>query len=98
MASIPAMVTPTVLEWARKESGYDPEPAAKRAGVPPEKLLAWEQGEAKPTPRQAQALAKFYHRALGILFLPQPPALPPLSAEYRRLPGVQPGAESPELR
>jgi len=98
MASIPAMVTPSVLEWARKESGYDPEPAAKRAGVPAEKLLAWEQGDAKPTLRQAQNLAKFYHRALGIFFLPQPPSLPPLAAEYRRLPGIQPGAESPELR
>lgn len=96
--SIPALVTPAVLQWARKESGYDPEPAARRAGVPIEKLLAWEQGEAKPTLRQAQALAKFYHRPLGVFFLPQPPSLPPLAAEYRRLPGIEPGAESPELR
>lgn len=97
-ASIPALITPALLKWARKESGYDPEPAAKRAGVPADKLLAWEQGEAKPTLRQAQALAKFYHRPLGLFFLPQPPSLPPLAAEYRRLPGIEPGAESPELR
>lgn len=97
-ASIPALITPALLKWARKESGYDPEPAAKRAGVPTDKLLAWEQGDAKPTLRQAQALAKFYHRPLGVFFLPQPPSLPPLAAEYRRLPGIEPGAESPELR
>lgn len=97
-ASIPALVTPALLKWARKESGYAPEPAAKRAGVPANKLLAWEQGEAKPTLRQAQALAKFYHRPLGVFFLPQPPSLPPLAAEYRRLPGIEPGEESPELR
>lgn len=97
-ASIPALVTPAVLKWARKESGYDPEPAAKRAGVPADKLLAWEQGDAKPTLRQAQALANLYHRPLGVFFLPQPPSLPPLAAEYRRLPGIEPGAESPELR
>lgn len=99
-ASIPALVTPSVLKWARKESGYDPEQAAKRAGVPRERLLAWEEEEAqtKPTLRQAQALAKFYHRPLGVFFLPQPPSLPPLAAEYRRLPGIEPGAESPELR
>jgi Zn-dependent peptidase ImmA (M78 family)/DNA-binding XRE family transcriptional regulator len=98
--SIPALVTPAVLKWARKESGYDPEQAAKRAGVPPEKLLAWEEEEAqvRPTLRQAQALARFYHRPLGVFFLPQPPLLPPLAAEYRRLPGIEPGAESPELR
>lgn len=57
-ASIPAMVTPAVLKWARKESGYSPEQGAKRAGVPPGKLLAWEQGEVKPTLRRAQALAR----------------------------------------
>ena len=45
--SIPALITPAVLKWARKESGYDPEPAARRAGVPTDKLLAWEDGEAK---------------------------------------------------
>lgn len=97
-ASIPALVTPAMLKWAREESGYEPEPAAKRAGVPADKLLAWEEGEVKPTLRQAQALAKFYHRPLGIFFLPQPPSLPPLAAEYRRLPGIEPGTESPELR
>ncbi|MCA1602818.1 MAG: ImmA/IrrE family metallo-endopeptidase, partial [Acidobacteria bacterium] len=31
-------------------------------------------------------------------FLPRPPQLAPLAADYRRLPGIQPGHESPELR
>jgi Zn-dependent peptidase ImmA (M78 family) len=97
--SIPAMVTPSVLEWARREAGYeDPQPVAKRAGVRPERLLAWERGELKPTLRQVQTLAKIYHRALAVFFLPEKPSLPPLAAQYRRLPGVQPGKESPELR
>ena len=97
--SIPAMVTPSVLEWARREAGYeDPQSVAKRAGVRPERLLAWERGELKPTLRQVQTLAKIYHRALAVLSLPQPPSLPPLAAQYRRLPGIQPGKESPELR
>jgi Zn-dependent peptidase ImmA (M78 family)/transcriptional regulator with XRE-family HTH domain len=71
---------------------------AKRLSVKPERLLAWERGELKPTVRQAQGLARFYHRPFGVFFLPQPPALPPLAAEYRRLPDVQPGVESPEFR
>lgn len=75
-----------------------PEPAAKRVGVSPERLLAWERGEAKPTLRQAQALAKLYHRPFSVFSLPEKPAVPPLAADYRRLPGIQPGAESPELR
>ena len=96
--STPALVNPTVLTWARQESGYPPEPVAKRLNVKPERLLAWEHGELKPTVRQAQDLAKFYRRPFGVFFLPQPPALPPLAAEYRRLPGVRPGVESPEFR
>lgn len=97
-ASIPALVNPLLLAWARQESGYAAEPAAKRLHVRSDRLLSWERGEAKPTVRQALALAKLYQRPLGVLFLPQPPTLPPLAAEYRRLPGVQPGVESPELR
>lgn len=97
-ATIPAMVTPTVLAWARKESGFEPEPVAKKLQVTLDKLLSWEQGERKPTMRQAQNLAKIYHRPLGVFFLPQPPSIPPLAAEYRRIPGVSPGTESPELR
>lgn len=92
------MVTPSVLEWARVEAGLPPERAAKRLRVSPDRLLAWERGDARPTLRQAQTLAKLYHRALSVFFLPEKPALPPLAAQYRRLPGIEPGAESPELR
>jgi Zn-dependent peptidase ImmA (M78 family) len=48
--------------------------------------------------RQVEELAKFYHRPLSLFFQPKPPAIPALAAEYRRLPGVVPGHESPELR
>jgi Zn-dependent peptidase ImmA (M78 family)/DNA-binding XRE family transcriptional regulator len=96
--SVPALVNPPLLVWAREQSGYDPEPVAKRLKVKKERLLAWERGEDRPTLRQAQALAKMYHRPFGVFFLPQPPALPPLASEYRHLPGVRPGIESPELR
>jgi ribosome-binding protein aMBF1 (putative translation factor) len=51
--STPALVNPTVLIWARQESGYPPEPVAKRLKVKPESLLAWERGDLKPTVRQA---------------------------------------------
>lgn len=71
---------------------------AKWLAVKPERIEQWERGDRKPTVRQAQKLAKVYHRPLGVFFLPQPPSLPPLAAEYRRLPGVRPGIESPELR
>jgi len=96
--STPALINPTVLTWARQESGYPPEPVAKRLNVKTERLLAWERGELRPTVRQAQGLAKFYRRPFGVFFLPEPPVLPPLATEYRRLPGIKPGVESPEFR
>lgn len=97
-APVPALVNPPLLVWAREESGYESEWVAKRLSVKPERLAAWEQGERKPTVRQAQDLAKLYHRPFGVFFLPQAPVLAPLAGEYRRLPGVEPGVESPELR
>jgi len=94
----PALVNPELLAWAREQSGYQPEPVAKRLSVKVERFLSWEHGDRQPTVRQVEALAKFYHRPFGLFFLPQAPELPPLAAEYRRLPGVTPGQESPELR
>ena len=95
---VPALVNPPLLTWAREQSGYALDPIAKRLDVKVERLLEWERGDRKPTVRQVESLAKFYHRPFGVFFLPQPPDLPPLAAEYRRLPGVTPGVESPELR
>jgi Predicted Zn peptidase len=91
-------INPHLLTWAREESGYPVERVAKRLQVKPERFEAWEQGELKPTMRQVVDLAQFFHRPLSIFFMSTPPELPPLAAEYRRLPGVKPGHESPELR
>src|SRR3990172_4520885 len=81
-----------VLEWARAER------VAKRLQVKVERVNAWEQGDRQPTLRQVEALSRFLHRPLSVFFLPKPPELPPLAAEYRRLPGIRIGYESPELR
>jgi len=98
MPSFPADINPDLLIWAREESGHPLEIVAKRIGVKTERLVEWERGERKPSVRQVQNLAKHYHRPFGVFFLPQRPAIQPLAAEYRRLPGVLPGAESPEFR
>ena len=95
---LPVPINPTVLEWARKESGYAVDRVAGRLQVKRERVEAWERGERPPTLRQVQELARFFHRPFNVFFLPSPPQVPPLAAEYRRLPGVTPGQESPELR
>ena len=91
-------VNPSLLVWAREESGYDVEIVAKKLQVKEDKLVAWEKGEQKPTFHQIENLAHVFRRPLSLFFMPRPPNLPPLAAEYRHLPGVEPGGESPELR
>lgn len=94
----PLPVNPAVLAWARKESGYPVDRVAKRLQVKADRVRAWENGERPPTLKQVQDLSRFYHRPLNVFFLPSPPNVAPLAAEYRRLPGVKAGHESPELR
>ncbi len=94
----PVPVSAAVLVWARTESGYSLEQVADKLGVKAERLGEWESGERQPTMRQVESLARIYHRPLSLFFQTNPPAVPPLAMEYRRLPGVVPGAESPELR
>jgi Zn-dependent peptidase ImmA (M78 family)/transcriptional regulator with XRE-family HTH domain len=91
-------VNPSLLAWAREESGYALDRLAKRLNVKKERVAAWEKGERTPTLRQVENLARILHRPLSVFFMPRPPQLPPLATEYRRLPDVEPGHESPELR
>jgi Zn-dependent peptidase ImmA (M78 family)/transcriptional regulator with XRE-family HTH domain len=91
-------INPSLLAWAREESGYDVDRVAKRLQVREDRVAEWEKGERQPTFRQVELLARFFHRPLSIFFMARPPQLPPLATEYRRLPDVEPGHESPELR
>jgi Zn-dependent peptidase ImmA (M78 family)/DNA-binding XRE family transcriptional regulator len=95
---IPALVQPPLLVWAREDAGYSLEQAALRIKLSENKLHSWETGEVQPTLRQAEKLAKLYHRPFSIFCLSEPPKTTPLAADYRRLPYVNPGNESPELR
>ena len=94
----PPTPNPAIIAWARQDSGYAPERIADRLKVSVDRLLSWEQGAGVPTLKQLERLAKFLRRPLSAFFQDAPPQLPPLATEYRRLPGVRPGAESPELR
>ncbi len=46
---------------------------AQKLGTKPESVLAWEEGSAKPTFRQAERFADAVHVPFGYLFLPEPP-------------------------
>ena len=68
-----ALITPHVLKWARERAQYTPDGAAQKIHVRPDRLIAWEAGDVRPTFRQAQNLAKVFHVPFGYLFLPSPP-------------------------
>ncbi len=68
-----ALISHKVLRWARMRTQLDPEQLAEKAHVKADKLLLWEQGETKPSFKQAQDLAKALHIPFGFLFLPHPP-------------------------
>lgn len=97
---MPVPLNPSVLLWARKESGFPLDRVARKLNIKKvERVASWEEpGGETPTVRQIQLLARFYHRPLSLFFQPKPPKLPPLAAEYRRLLGLVAGEESPELR
>ena len=74
--SIPALITPEVLLWARNLDSISIEDAAKRINVKAEKIQTWENGTDYPTLRQAKDLAKYYRIPFVTLYLPDPPQKP----------------------
>lgn len=71
--------------------------AAGAVGVKPEQLASWEQGDAQPTFRQAQAVAQSLHTPFGFLFLRQAPADEPLLPDLRTVGGASVGQPSVDL-
>jgi DNA-binding transcriptional regulator YiaG len=63
-----------------------------------EVLSKWEEGEALPSIPQLRKLGEIYKRPLAVFFLSEPPPGFDPQREFRRLPGVTPQNESPELR
>lgn len=96
--SIPALVTPALLTWARDRAGLPLVKAADRAGIHPTTLEEWESGQELPSIAQARKLGEIYKRPLAVFFLPEPPRDFDPQREFRRLPGVTLENESSELR
>lgn len=85
--SIPALVKPTLLVWARKSIGMEPAEAASKIGVAEKTLLAWESGEGLSIAKLRKA-AEVYKRPLAVFYLPAPPMDFKAMNDFRRLPGV----------
>ena len=92
-----AVVTPTVITWARHRRGLESSEVAARLNVRSESIDAWEVGDRRPTFRQARRLANVLHVPFGYLFLSAPPVFELPIPDYRTLPGQASLEPSPEL-
>ena len=94
---IKALVKPAILRWARESLNLLINEAAKKIGVKPSKLSAWESGESTPTIGQLRKAAAVYKRPLAVFFLSQPPRDFDALKDFRRLPDPTRAVPSPEL-
>src|SRR4051794_6095589 len=95
--STPAFVTPEVIKWARTRVGASVETLADRIHTKPERLASWEDGEDRPTMRQAMHLAGALHIPFGYLFLTKPPQVNSPIPDFRTVGGTMVNKPSPEL-
>jgi Zn-dependent peptidase ImmA (M78 family)/transcriptional regulator with XRE-family HTH domain len=92
-----AQLNPSVLRWARVRSGLDQETLAKKIGVSPSAISAWESTGSIPF-ESVEKLAIKTNTAFGYLFLPSPPEEKLPVADFRRVHGTDSSKPpSPEL-
>lgn len=96
-------VSPEILRWMRKSSGFTLAAVAEKLvkqfkSFDEEKLTAWETGTKTVSFAQLEALANLYKRPLAAFFLKNIPDEESLPKDFRRLPSVKIGEFSPELR
>ena len=71
--SIPAIITPEVLQWARELDMMTIDEVSTKLKVSADKVIAWENGTEYPTFNQAKNLAKQYRVPFAYFYLPDIP-------------------------
>ncbi|HEV7405325.1 MAG TPA: XRE family transcriptional regulator [Chthoniobacteraceae bacterium] len=95
---VPALVKPELLIWARDSAGYSSlDRVAELTGFDAMTLAEWENGHESPSLGELRKLGEVYKRPIAVFFLAEPPRKFDAQREFRRLPGIVPGAASPEL-
>jgi Zn-dependent peptidase ImmA (M78 family)/transcriptional regulator with XRE-family HTH domain len=95
--SVPALVNPALLQWARESIGFEVAEVAEHLDVPEQTIAAWESGDRRPTMREARALADVYKRPLAVFYLPEPPRAFDAMRFFRTRPGEAKPAPSPVM-
>lgn len=97
MAKVEALITPSLMHWAREKARLTTEQASKKIGRPKEEIKAWEDGILKPTIPQARKASEVYKRPLAVFYLPEPPKDFDTLRDFRSLPVDYEPDYSPEL-
>ena len=94
-----ALITRSVLRWARERRNISEDTVARRLRTSSEKVRAWETDDSteRPTLRQAQNIAGILNIPLGYLFLSDPPSLTTELPDLRTVSGESIQNPSPEL-
>lgn len=97
MSRVEALVTPSVMRWAREQARLRLEEAAAKIRRPVEEIQSWEDGSLRPSIAQARKASKVYRRPLAVFYLPEPPKDFETLRDFRSLPDVELGDYSPEM-
>src|SRR5437899_5959175 len=81
-------ITPAVLRWAIRESGYTTEQVADKAHVSTADIEMWLHEQAQPTVTQFRSLAKTLKRTPATLLLPEAPETTALPVQFRHPPNA----------
>lgn len=66
-------VKPSLLQWAREQSGYDIEEIAKKLNIKPERYVNWEENGQNIPLGKLKEISRQFKRQLAIFFLPDTP-------------------------
>ncbi|RRQ21909.1 ImmA/IrrE family metallo-endopeptidase [Thiohalobacter thiocyanaticus] len=68
-----ATINPDILVWARETVGFSIDDLADKIKVNPEKIQAWESGQARPSIAKLKQISDKLKRPLAVFYLPYPP-------------------------
>ncbi|MFZ6780300.1 ImmA/IrrE family metallo-endopeptidase [Undibacterium sp. Ji83W] len=74
-------ITPAVVKWARERAGFSIDDASRLF----KKISLWENGEAKPTYAQLEAMAERFKCPIAVFFFPKPPDVTSIDQSFRTL-------------
>ena len=92
--TVPALINPKMLVWARESARLTIEEAAHKSAISTEKLTACEAGDAQLTFPQLMKVAQVYKRPVSIFYLQEPPSGWSPIQDFRLLHGASAGFSS----